>query len=119
MLKNHTPVLDALERHKHETLSLCPPVHFEVRRGLLWKDARVQWEVYIQDIVPQFTWTPLLEIDWDRAAALWAQTRRAGKQLSDMDLLIAAIALRLEGTIASNDADFDALAVPRVNWHGS
>jgi predicted nucleic acid-binding protein len=58
-----------------------------------------------------------LEADWEQAAVLWAQTRKAGRQLSDVDLLIAAITLRVEGTIASNDADFDALGIPRVNWH--
>ena len=100
-------------------LSLCPPVHFEVRRGLLWKNAQVQWNAYTQDIVPRFTWIPLLEADWEQAAVLWAQTRKAGRQLSDIDLLIAAITLRVEGTIASNDADFDALDVPRVNWHNA
>ena len=43
LLKNSETVITALERYKDDTLSLCPPVHFEVRRGLLWKDAQVQW----------------------------------------------------------------------------
>jgi predicted nucleic acid-binding protein len=119
LLKNNQTVFNAVERHKDDTLSLCPPVHFEVRRGLLWKNAQVQWNAYTQDIVPRFTWIPLLEADWEQAAVFWAQTRKAGRQLSDIDLLIAAITLRVEGTIASNDADFDALDVPRVNWHNA
>ena len=119
LLRNNQTVFDAVEHHKDDILSLCPPVHFEVRRGLLWKDAQVQLDTYIQDLVPRFTWIPLLEADWEQAAALWAQTRKAGRQLSDIDLLIAAIALRVKGTIASNDADFDALDIPRVNWHST
>jgi predicted nucleic acid-binding protein len=70
LLKNNQTVFDAVERHKDNTLSLCPPVHFEVRRGLLWKNAQVQWDIYTQDLVPRFTWIPLLEADWEQAAVL-------------------------------------------------
>jgi predicted nucleic acid-binding protein len=39
-----------------------------------------------------------------------------GRQFSDMDLLIAAIAKRLDAILVSSDSDFDALPVTREDW---
>jgi predicted nucleic acid-binding protein len=36
--------------------------------------------------------------------------------VSDIDLLVAAVAKRLGGVIVSADADFDALSNSRENW---
>jgi len=49
-------------------------------------------------------------------AQLWVQTRRAGKQFSDADLLIAAIVQRVGGTLVTADDDFTALNIQRINW---
>jgi predicted nucleic acid-binding protein len=48
-----------------------------------------------------------------KAAELWSSTRSAGKQLSDVDLLLAALAVRMDAVIVSNDSDFDALPARR------
>jgi predicted nucleic acid-binding protein len=36
--------------------------------------------------------------------------------LSDVDVLLAALAHRLDGIIASSDSDYDPLPVKRENW---
>ncbi len=56
------------------------------------------------------------DADWERAAQFWADSKSKGRQLSDIDILIAAIAHRIDAIIVSSDADFDALPVKRENW---
>ena len=45
--------------------------------------------------------------------------RNQGKQLSDVDLLIAALAQRLDGVVVTSDDDFDALPIQRENWRAA
>lgn len=73
-------------------------------------------QVYEQLVKPQFQWLQVTEEDWKRAAQLWADAANKGKVLSDIDLLIAAIAQRLGAIFVSADTDFDELLVKRVNW---
>jgi predicted nucleic acid-binding protein len=58
-------------------------------------------------------WVEMRSSDWEQAARLWADAVSRGKQLSDVDLLIASIALRQNAIIVSSDADFDAFPIKR------
>jgi predicted nucleic acid-binding protein len=102
-------------KQEDNVLALCAPIDYEVRRGLLWRKATNKHQIYLERILPRFEYLALTEADWRQAAEFWASTRGAGKQLSDVDLLLAALAKRLDGIIVSNDADFDALLVQREN----
>lgn len=95
---------------------LSTPVHYEIVRGLTKLDARRQLENYYSTVVPALRWQSLLRKDWDEAARLWAQTQNQGRQLSDMDLLLAAMALRLDAIFVTADDDFNALPIKRENW---
>ena len=99
-----------------DAIALCQPVHYEVLRGLLHVDAKRKLVQYQQKLVPLMQWVPLIDDDWDRAAQFWAGARRAGHQFSDVDLLLAALASRLNGVLISADEDFDALPINRENW---
>jgi tRNA(fMet)-specific endonuclease VapC len=120
LLKKHPPVLKRTEQVLREghTLCLCLPVHYEILRGLFKNEATKQLQIFSEQLVPLFDAVRLEEQDWFDAAQLWALTQKAGKQLSDVDLLIAALAKRLDATIVS-DADFDVLSVTRNNWRDS
>lgn len=110
-------LLKRIRDNTDNTLVLCTPVIYEVERGLLHKGASRQLERFREDIIPLFSVVTLQRVDWQVAAALWALTRRNGKQLADADLLIAALALRLQATVVTNDRDF--AYVPNVsvtNW---
>ena len=50
------------------------------------------------------------------SSRLWADVANRGKALSDVDLLVAAVATRLAGIVVTADDDFDALPVERANW---
>jgi tRNA(fMet)-specific endonuclease VapC len=98
---------------------LCQPVYYEVVRGLLKTKATRKMQDFQTIIMPLLERLPLTDADWRQAAQFWADATRAGKQLADTDLLIAAIAKRVGGIIVSADTDFDALPVRRENWRTS
>ncbi len=97
-------------------LILCQPVRYEVLRGLLKVAATRKQEIFEREFAPRLVWTPLVDADWEQAARFWADATSRGRQFSDIDLLVAAVASRLGGVIVSSDADFDALSTPREDW---
>jgi predicted nucleic acid-binding protein len=98
------------------TIGLCPPVYYEVMRGLRWKNLQRKQAVFQNTIRPQLDWIPFVEGEWFQAIQFWIDAKSKGRQLSDMDILLAAIAQRLNAVIVSSDTDFDALPVQRENW---
>lgn len=99
-----------------DPLGLCRPVHYEILRGLFWRNAPGKLRAYTRRVIPIMTWTELTDPDWEEAARLWADARRRGRQLGDPDLLLAALARRAGAILVSSDSDFDAFSVPRENW---
>lgn len=115
LTRGEPDVLAHLRMHTADTLYLCQPVYFEVLRGLLWKNAPAKLKS-LEALRGLLTWVELVDEDWSRAAQLWANTQIQGKQLADVDLLVAALTLRLGAALISADDDFDALPVTRENW---
>lgn len=99
-----------------DQINLCPPIQYEILRGLLKVNATAQIRQFQEQFVPNYDWTPVTDEDWRQTAQFWADSSSKGKQLSDIDLLIAALAYRLDAIIVSSDADFDALPVKREDW---
>lgn len=104
-----------MEAHRDAGVYLCQPVYYEARRGLLWKNATTKIQT-LGRLRLRLGWFQLLESDWEQAGVLWSQAVSHGRQLADIDLLIAAIALRQGAIIVTDDNDFDALPVLRENW---
>jgi predicted nucleic acid-binding protein len=109
-------VINKMSQHTTDILYLCQVVDFEIRRGFLHRQANAKLKLYETLVRPKFQWLELDDSDWVLAAEFWADTRRQGKQLADIDLLLAAITVRLNAILVSSDADFDALPVTRENW---
>jgi tRNA(fMet)-specific endonuclease VapC len=97
-------------------LLLSQSTFYEVLRGLLKVQATRKLAVFQNQLVPLFEWTVITDEDWEQAAQLWAESTRQGRQLSDGDLLLAAVALRLDAVIITSDADFAILPVKLENW---
>jgi predicted nucleic acid-binding protein len=97
-------------------LVLCESTYYEILRGLLKVKATRKLEIFQKQLVPLFELEPITRSDWEQTAQLWADTVSKGRQLSDMDLLIAAVAIRLGGILVTSDADFDALPISREDW---
>ncbi len=100
-------------------LLLCQPVAYEILRGLFKVNATRKLSIFKDRLVPLFEWVALADADWQQAAQFWAGATSRGRQFSDIDLLVAAIAQRLDAIIVTSDADFDALPVQRENWRDS
>ena len=114
-----TPIQNVIAKiaaHRQDTICLCEAVEYEVRRGYLKTSATGKLKIYEERINPQFQWVNITEADWQQAARFWADAANKGKALSDVDLLVAAVARRLAGIVVSADGDFDELPVQRVNW---
>jgi predicted nucleic acid-binding protein len=94
----------------------CPVVWYELRRGLLVRDARRQMS-RLEELFATFAWQEYTRDDWSLAAALWAQRRAQGRPITDADLLIAVFA-RNRGAVlvTDNEKDFDTLGVAVENW---
>jgi predicted nucleic acid-binding protein len=101
---------------KSHQLVICSPVYYELRRGLLWRNNHKKLEMLQTEVLDYLTWETVNDEDWSLAARFWADARAKGKQLDDIDPLIAALAHRLNATIASSDTDFDVLPVTRESW---
>jgi tRNA(fMet)-specific endonuclease VapC len=115
LVKGNPDVHAHLNAHSDDEVCLCQPVYFESLRGLLWKKASAKTRT-LEKLRAELNWLPLENDDWQQAAQLWANAVGQGKQLADMDLLVAAIALRIDAVVVTADDDFDALPVKRVNW---
>ncbi|MCC6802176.1 MAG: PIN domain-containing protein [Anaerolineae bacterium] len=101
---------------RDEIVYLCQPVLYELRRGLFRRKAEVKYRAFNQNILPRLTLIPLEDADWLQAAQFWADAVSRGKQLADIDLLLAALAQRLDATLVTADDDFDILPIQRANW---
>ena len=115
----HLPqALDRLNRigEAGHVLGLCDPVRYEVLRGLLKVNATRKLRLFHETIMPLMDHLALTDEDWRVAARLWASMRNQGKQFSDVDLLIAALAQRLNAVVVTADNDFEALSIQRENW---
>jgi predicted nucleic acid-binding protein len=99
-----------------DSILLCPVVWYEVRRGLLAKDARNQ--INRADIIfSTFMWQDYTQNDWAVAAVLWTHRRQLGLPISDADLLIAVFARNRNAVLVTdNEKDFAQLGVTVENW---
>jgi predicted nucleic acid-binding protein len=118
LIANIEPVSQRFEAavENDDTVLLCQPVLYELRRGFLWRHAATKERIFDEKFLPRLTLVTLTDEDWVQAARFWAATVSAGKQLADTDLLLAAITQRLGATLVTSDDDFDALPIQRVNW---
>jgi tRNA(fMet)-specific endonuclease VapC len=96
---------------------LCPVVWFEIRRGLLHRDAHRQLQVF-ERFAATLQWEDLDRPFWEDLSASWADLRRKGRPVQDADLMIAVFARRLGATVVThNTSDFTFTGVPAVDWY--
>ncbi|MCL4255422.1 MAG: PIN domain-containing protein [Anaerolineae bacterium] len=96
---------------------LCQPVYYEIMRGFIRANSGRKRTIFEQKFRPMLHWVRLTDADWTIAAQFWAEMMTIGRQISDIDLLIAAITKRLGGILVTSDKDFDDLSsITRENW---
>ena len=94
----------------------CPMVWYEVRRGLLAKDAKSQMGRF-QSLFSTFEWQDYTGEDWALASTWWTNRRKSGKPIADADLLIAVFTHNRNAILISDNVkDFVDLPVSVENW---
>jgi len=95
---------------------LASIVHYELTRYLNLKGAHRLTRAY-EDLTGSWQRLEVGFADWDAAAQLWAERHRAGKAISDIDLVLAILGRR-EGAVivTSNTRHFEGLGVAVEDW---
>ena len=97
-------VREGLQR---DELAICDAVRMELLAG-----ASDEWEFRrVNDLLDRVDQVAVVAADYDEAAMLYRQCRRAGETVRKLiDCLIAAVAVRVEAPVLHRDSDFDVLA---------
>jgi tRNA(fMet)-specific endonuclease VapC len=97
-------------------LILSPIVYYEIKRGLLRRDAKKQLE-FFEQWAETLRWDDLRREDWTLAARLWAVEIGQGRPPQDTDILIAAQAQRLKSIlVTANEDHFAHFGLRLENW---
>jgi tRNA(fMet)-specific endonuclease VapC len=93
----------------HGRVAISIVTYYEILSGLLHRDARKQLAAF-RNFSSKNDILPLSAAAAEHAAYLYAETRRAGTPVDDIDLLIAGIALAHElSVVTHNTAHFGKL----------
>ncbi|MEM7535911.1 MAG: PIN domain-containing protein [Chloroflexota bacterium] len=91
-------------------------IPYEIHRGLIHTDTKNQLPRFWQ-LVDNIATSDFVAADWELASLMWAEMRRTGKTVDEMDLLIAAYAKRRNAIVVTdNEKHFVPLGVPVENW---
>ena len=108
-------MLEAIDRNEH----ICTTVvnAYEILKGLKWKNSKRkenQFRAFLNDVTV-FT---IDDAVTDIAADIYSDLRKKGKAIGDADILIAAIVIRNDGILVSNNIKhYEDIAQLRLtNW---
>lgn len=108
-------ILDEMDA-RHE-FAVCVPVFTEIWFGISLLPRAAQNRQGWKNLKPRITCYQLDETDAEVAAELQILLRRNGWQLETVDALIAAVALRYDLVLLTNDKDFQAVPNLQIeNW---
>lgn len=110
-----TKKFNSMLSHKNLFIG-CPLVYYEVKRGLIEKNATGQLRD-LEDLFDDFVWIEYTKNDWLLATMLWVKRRKLGRPIEDADLFIAVFALNNHATLITNNTkDFAELSVTLEDW---
>ena len=103
--RNHPVVVNRFAEYarEHRALNLSIITYYEVLSGLLHRDARRQLESF-RSFVEFNRMLPLSESAASIAAQMYAETRKVGQPVDDIDILIAGIAVANGMAVATRNS---------------
>ena len=122
LLKKHPANQRVVARFRDEIsrnslFVICPIVYYEIRRELVFKDARIQLRAF-ERLIQAMTWKDFNLPIWDRACHLWSALRTMGASHHDADVLIAAHALGYGVVVVTgNTQHFEHTGVQFEDWN--
>jgi predicted nucleic acid-binding protein len=97
--QNPTTLINRNKAWESGAILIIPPiVHFEIMRGFLYTPAPGKE-------IAECPIDPVTASIWERAAFIYASTRRKGYTIHDADLLIAAYCLEGGYTLVTNNSE--------------
>lgn len=121
LLKKHPGDRRVADRFRQEIqrnsrFLICPIVFYEIRRELVFKNARVQLLAFEQ-LAGAMLWRDFSLPVWERACHLWSSLRSRGFSHHDADVLIAALALQHKAIVVTgNVRHFRHTGVQIEDW---
>lgn len=98
----------------------CIPVICELEAGIQQTRNPQGYRQELSSISRYVRTWPLSNETAEIFGQLWISLRQRGRFLSQVDVMLAALAIQLDLTLLSTDKDFDALPqVRRENWIGT
>jgi predicted nucleic acid-binding protein len=90
---------------------------YEILKGFRWKNnekKEKQFKEFLEDVTIFSIDTDVIDI----ASGLYSNLRKNGKTIGDADILIAAIVIRNEGTLVSNNTKHyeESNQLKLINW---
>jgi tRNA(fMet)-specific endonuclease VapC len=92
--RGHSQVVSKFESYlkEYDTINLSIITYYEIVSGLKHRDAHKQLDLFL-DFAAQNTVLPLTQRVADIAADIYAELRKRGQPIDDIDLLIAGTAI--------------------------
>jgi tRNA(fMet)-specific endonuclease VapC len=98
-------------------LGTCLPVLCEIEAGLLQVRGPAKYRRDLNHLLLQLRLWPIDQKTARIYGELYVQLRRSGRVLSQVDIMIAALARQMKLTILTTDLDFQAVPAVRVaDW---
>ena len=118
-LNDEAGVRDKLRelRLRGDRVGTCVPALCELQVGIAQTSRREHNQRLLRELMRQVRIWPLDQKCSERYGELYHELRRRGRALSQVDIMLAAMATHLSATIVTTDRDFEALPGIRVeNW---
>lgn len=103
---------------QYEKINLSIITYYEILSGLKHKDALKQIALFLE-FVKHNTILPLTEDSVTLSSGLYANLRKKGKPIDDIDILIAGVALSNNLTLATNNEEHfkNIKGLKILNWN--
>jgi predicted nucleic acid-binding protein len=104
-------------RLRGDRIGTCVPALCELQAGIVLSARREYNQQILRALLRQIRIWPLDPATSIGYGELYHELRRKGRALSQVDIMLAALARQLNATLLSTDRDFDAIAdIRRESW---
>lgn len=104
-------------RLRGDRVGTCVPALCELQAGIALTTRRERNQQVLKELLRQIRIWPLDTAISVRYGELYHELRRMGRALSQVDIMLAALARQLDATLLSTDRDFDAIPdIRRESW---
>lgn len=97
-------------------MGTCVPVLCEIEAGIQQVSQPEAYRENLQRLLRQIRVWPIDPTTARMYGEIHHDLKRRGRALSQVDMMLAALAKQMGVTLATSDQDFAALDIPRENW---